>query len=162
VESWAIASGDRHYLALQNDGSVGSHGVSVTTARRTFRQACGNVVANHSATSSCLALAPNAPPQSPASDHHGNDDRIASCRRRASTQRRCRCSSSDVLAGCWGALSVHPGGRGEAITMTETLVSDPQGRVIFAPAPDEFGVPYTSFSVVANDGQYDSTPERLR
>ena len=50
------------------------------------------------------------------------------------------------------------GERGSAYTETNTPVTDPAGRVIFAPAPDEFGAPYTSFPVAANDGEADSAP----
>jgi alpha-tubulin suppressor-like RCC1 family protein len=49
-------------------------------------------------------------------------------------------------------------GRGGPITANDTWVSDPSGRVVFAPAPNEFGSPYASFSFVANDGDVDSTP----
>jgi hypothetical protein len=37
-------------------------------------------------------------------------------------------------------------------------VNDASNRVIFAPGLNEFGAPYTSFSVVANDGEFDSAP----
>jgi alpha-tubulin suppressor-like RCC1 family protein len=50
------------------------------------------------------------------------------------------------------------GGRGTPITDTNTFVSDPSGKIIFAPAPDSFGVPDASFSYVSDDGQNESTP----
>ncbi len=48
-------------------------------------------------------------------------------------------------------------GRGGLITSPNTAVSDPF-RVVFSPSPDSFGAPYTTFSFVAGDGQYASSP----
>ena len=48
------------------------------------------------------------------------------------------------------------GARGDAITAPDTVVTDPQGRIIFAPATNGFGV--TTFIYVANDGWVDSAP----
>lgn len=50
------------------------------------------------------------------------------------------------------------GGRGTPILVPNTPVTDSQQRLIFAPEPDEIGVPYFEFSVVANDGRADSSP----
>jgi hypothetical protein len=49
-------------------------------------------------------------------------------------------------------------GRGEPILAPNTAVTDPAGRVVFAPWPGEFGLSYTSFTMLANDGEYDSAP----
>jgi hypothetical protein len=49
------------------------------------------------------------------------------------------------------------GGRGNPIALGEP-VTDPMGRVVFAPAPAEFGVPYSSFSFVATDSFTNSVP----
>jgi hypothetical protein len=51
-----------------------------------------------------------------------------------------------------------PGGRGARIAGTNTIITDPSGKIIFAPVPDSFGVPYATFSFVSDDGQYESTP----
>ena len=48
------------------------------------------------------------------------------------------------------------GGRGTVISSPGTVVSDPLGRLIFAPATNSFGT--TAFQHVANDGQTDSPP----
>ena len=48
------------------------------------------------------------------------------------------------------------GSRGDAITTADTVATDPQGRIIFAPATDSYGV--TTFNYVANDGWTDSAP----
>lgn len=49
-------------------------------------------------------------------------------------------------------------GRGAPITAAGTPLTDSQARCIFAQAPAGFGVPYDSFSIVANDGEADSPP----
>lgn len=49
------------------------------------------------------------------------------------------------------------GVRGAPISVPNTLVEDPGGRVIFAPAVNGFDSPYTTFGYVANDGNSDST-----
>ncbi|HWQ92494.1 MAG TPA: hypothetical protein VN673_12550 [Clostridia bacterium] len=51
-------------------------------------------------------------------------------------------------------------GRGARLNANEP-VTDEQGRVTFVPAIDAFGVPYDSFSFVANDGLADSLPASL-
>ncbi|MBI5773669.1 MAG: hypothetical protein HZA89_08000 [Verrucomicrobia bacterium] len=50
------------------------------------------------------------------------------------------------------------GSRGTAITATNNVVSDANGQLIFAPAPDSGGTSYDSFQFVANDGVDDSAP----
>jgi hypothetical protein len=67
----------------------------------------------------------------------------------------CRITS---LPGSGRLYQFASGVRGAAITETNTPVSDASLRVIFVPGQDEFGAPYTSFNVVANDGELDSTP----
>jgi len=46
------------------------------------------------------------------------------------------------------------GTRGNSIDATNTLVTDPNGHVIFAPAPNASGEPYTTFSFTADNGFY--------
>lgn len=50
------------------------------------------------------------------------------------------------------------GGRGAAISAPDTPVSDPAGRVIFAPEPDAEGTPYADFTYRAADGFAVSPP----
>ena len=57
-----------------------------------------------------------------------------------------------------GAVYQYSGGvRGSVITTVPTAVSDPDGRIIFVPAPGGLGIPYARFDVSANDGEVDST-----
>jgi hypothetical protein len=50
------------------------------------------------------------------------------------------------------------GGPGAAISTPDTAVTDPSSRVIFVPLADEYGSPYDTFNIVANDGELDSAP----
>jgi alpha-tubulin suppressor-like RCC1 family protein len=56
-----------------------------------------------------------------------------------------------------GALYQYSGGsRGLPITAPNTLVSDPAGQVIFAPATGATGNPYAFFNFMVDDGLYNS------
>ncbi len=46
------------------------------------------------------------------------------------------------------------GGRGSLIGAPNTLVSDPAGKVVFAPAPGAAGNPYATFTFTADDGWF--------
>ncbi len=48
------------------------------------------------------------------------------------------------------------GGPGAPISAPGTVVTDPGYRVVFVPLPNDYGAPYTTFSLVANDGEFDS------
>ena len=50
------------------------------------------------------------------------------------------------------------GGRGDLISNINTVLTDPLNRLIFAPSPGTYGVPYANFSCVADDGEAVSTP----
>ena len=50
------------------------------------------------------------------------------------------------------------GSRGALIANPDTYVTDANWRLIFAPATNAFGSPYSSFQFVANDGSADSAP----
>lgn len=54
-----------------------------------------------------------------------------------------------------------PTGRGPAITLPNTVVSDALGRIFFAPETNAIGQSYSSFSFVANDGDDDSAPAQV-
>ena len=56
-----------------------------------------------------------------------------------------------------GALYQYSGGsRGLPINTPNTLVNDPGGRIIFAPAPGATGNPYATFNFMVDDGVYGS------
>jgi len=58
-----------------------------------------------------------------------------------------------------GALYQFTGGiRGAQITSPDTTVFDANGRLIFAPAPDQIGNPHAAFNFAAHDGSIESLP----
>jgi alpha-tubulin suppressor-like RCC1 family protein len=62
---------------------------------------------------------------------------------------------SGLLYQCNGGV------RGALIASAGTSLTDPAGRIVFAPATNAFGSPYASFSLIANDGEVDSAPGLL-
>jgi hypothetical protein len=61
-----------------------------------------------------------------------------------------------------GTLYQYSGGvRGSAISVSNTLVSDAGGRVVFAPGLNGVGAPYAMFSFTANNGFSGSTPAQM-
>jgi hypothetical protein len=61
-----------------------------------------------------------------------------------------------------GALYQYAGGsRGPPVDSPDTVVSDPQGRLIFSPAPDQTGFPYAAFDFAADNSLYHSASARL-
>jgi hypothetical protein len=50
------------------------------------------------------------------------------------------------------------GSRGAKLAAPNTVVSDSQGRILFAPAANGSGSPYTTFTFSASDGLLDSSP----
>jgi hypothetical protein len=62
-----------------------------------------------------------------------------------------------------GALYQYANGtRSTPLTTPNTAVSDPQGRLVFAPAPNQTGSPYASFSFLAEDPFYSSGTAQVR
>jgi alpha-tubulin suppressor-like RCC1 family protein len=53
------------------------------------------------------------------------------------------------------------GNRGTPISTNGTVVSDAAGRIIFAPAPNGFGNPYSSFDFATHDGAVSSPAARI-
>jgi hypothetical protein len=61
-----------------------------------------------------------------------------------------------------GALYQYSGGtRGLPINAPNTLVSDPGGQIVFAPAPGETGSPYANLGFICDDGLYSSGPAQV-
>jgi hypothetical protein len=155
----AVAAGQRHSLALKADGTVVAWGDN-TYGQINAAASLSGVVAISAGDLHCLALAANAPPLPAPRTVTGemNQDTVVfpPCYDPNGDPLTFRIAS---LPATGSVFQYTPEGRGASITAPDTLLSDPQGRVIFAPVLDEVGVPYTTFSVSANDGQYGSAPE---
>jgi alpha-tubulin suppressor-like RCC1 family protein len=155
----AVAAGQRHSLALRSDGSIVGWGDN--TYGQTNAAAVLNGVAAISAGDlHCLALAANAPPLPAPRTVTGEMNRdtvvLPPCYDPNGDPLTFRIIS---LPSVGRVFQYTTEGRGALITAPDTLLSDPLGRVMIAPGLDEVGVPYTTFSVTANDGQYSSPPE---
>jgi len=53
------------------------------------------------------------------------------------------------------------GTRGPALLAADTPITDPSGRLIFAPGTNQLGAPYSSFNFLATDGVADSSPSSV-
>ncbi len=157
----SIASGDYHTMALRADGSltIWAYYPSLTNVPAGLT----GIVGIASGDEFQMALAANTPPQAVPRTFNGpaNRDWIVNLTGTSlpvatdpnGDPLTCRVVSLPTAGSLY---QYSAGGRGEAITVTNTPVADPSNRLIFVPVTDEFGVPYSSFSIVANDGDFDS------
>jgi len=156
-----IAAGDKHGLALQRDGMVIAWGTTESFGGINPPSGLTDVVKLSCGDEFSMALAANTPPEAMSRTLTGPINRdsvlfLANLTRERNGDLLARRIPSPPTSGT--LYQFDGGGRGTAITESGTPVLDAAGRVIFAPASDEFGAPYTSFSVVANDGEFDSAP----
>lgn len=156
-----IASGDYYGLALRSDGTVVAWGTTISFGGINPPVGLADVVSIMCGDEFSMALASNTPPQAVSRTLTGpvNRDSILTL---ANAPRDpngdlffVRVLSTPASGLIYQFLS---GGRGMAITETNTPVNDAFGRVIFAPGLNEFGAPYTSFSFDATDGELVSPP----
>ena len=156
----AVAAGFRHSLALRADGTVVAWGGS--TQATNVPAGLSGVLSIASGDYHGLALIPvslNLPPYATSLSAIGglNNDLILSLSGWDPSGDALGFRISSLPAN--GTLYQFNGtGRGEAISSSGTAVADVLGRVLFAPPPDAFGAPYTSFGFLANDGVHDSDP----
>jgi hypothetical protein len=155
----AIAAGLWHSMALRSDGTIsvwGYGGYSLTNVPPELT----HVLAISSGDYHWLALSPsNVRPCASANVAVGgiNRDLVVSLGAWDPNGGvpTLRLSSLPVRGALYHYTAT---GRGSAITTPGTPVEDPGGRVIFAPEPDSFDAPYTTFSFIANNGLDDSAP----
>ena len=53
------------------------------------------------------------------------------------------------------------GSRGPPVGNPDTTVTDPLGRLLFSPSPDQIGTPYAAFNFVASNALYSSASARM-
>lgn len=152
----SIAAGTYQSLALRNDGTIVAWGQS-SQGQTNIPPGMTNVVSIATGDYTCVALGPNIAPQvSPLSV-------TGAVNRTSVFVLRCTEPNGDPVTYRIASLPARgslcqftTNGCGDSISAPDTPVSDPLGRVIFTPLPDESGFPYTSFGFLANDGEYDS------
>ena len=157
----ALSTGDPQTLALKLDGTVVAWGGSYY-GETTVPANLSNVVSVAAGDQFNITLGDNTRPEALAGQIFGQANGDVTIFLRASDLngdllwlRIATLPSAGELYQCAG------GGRGALITAPDTPVIDPQGRVVFSPAGNAFGRPYTTFTFVASDGTADSAPATI-
>jgi uncharacterized repeat protein (TIGR01451 family) len=154
----AVAAGYRHSLALKRDGTVVAWGLG-SSGQTVVPSGVHDVSLIAGGVTHSLADGGNLPPRSISNTVSGlaNHDLVISLAGKD--------PNGDVLSYRVSALppagtlyQYSNGTRGAAIRDTVSAVADQSGRLVFAPAMNAYGSPYTSLSFVANDGETDSSP----
>lgn len=153
----AISGGTWHAVALKADGSVVTWGAGVPGAN-VFPAGFSNACAVSAGGNHNLALVDNTPPEvlPLAATGPANHDVVITLS--ATDRDKDNFSFRVVSLPSVGALYQYDNGTRGVLVTTNAPVTDPSGRVIFAPAPNEGGTPYAVFNYVANDGAADSAP----
>jgi alpha-tubulin suppressor-like RCC1 family protein len=153
----AVASGSAFSVALRENGTAVAWGNNYY-GETNVPTGLSNSVAVAAGYVQSYALVPNLPPQAMAQSVLGpaNQDQVITLRGTDINNDPLAFRITTLPAN--GVLYQSVGGvRGAPITSPNTLVTDPPGRVIFAPAPNAFGDPYTTFIYSASDGALSST-----
>ena len=152
----AMAGGNYHSLALRSDGTVaawGDNSYSVTTVPAGL----SNVVAVAGGNYYSLAAIVNTPPAALGQTVYAlrGVDRVISLAGTDTEGDRLTFRVTSLPAT--GILyQYNGGGRGAAVSSSGTTVTDPGGRIIYAPPATGTGPLKVSFQFVANDDRFDS------
>ena len=164
----AVAAGGFHSMALKSDGTVATWGAAdLFIGNNSDVQAIvplglSNVVAIAAGGFHSLVLGGNVPPVAISQTNSGfvNQDLVITPT--VSDPNNDALTCRVTVLPVQGALFQYAGSaRGQQITAPNTTITDASLRVIFAPAPNNEGNPYTTFGLVANDGQADSLPATM-
>jgi alpha-tubulin suppressor-like RCC1 family protein/subtilisin-like proprotein convertase family protein len=154
----AIAAGGEHNLALTSDGAVVAWGRGVN-GQTNVPPFLTNVISIAGGDDFSLALTLNVAPVASPLTVYGTRDTDLVISLSATDGNSHPITLRVRTLPLSGTLYQYDAAmRGAAIVAPDTVVTDPSGRVIFAPAPGTSGSPYASFEVVANDGALDSAP----
>ncbi|MDB6109144.1 MAG: hypothetical protein JWR69_894, partial [Pedosphaera sp.] len=157
----AIASGDDFILALKEDGSLAARGFN-SYGVKNIPAGLGNVVTLGAGAIHSMAIGPNLPPVANAQTVAGFPNRDKTMTLAGSDPNGDLVNFRIVSLPAAGTLYQYvAGSRGAAVLAADTPVSDPGGRMIFAPLINDIGSPYGSFDFVANDGTADSAPAAI-
>ncbi|MEQ1935239.1 MAG: hypothetical protein ABL962_15375, partial [Fimbriimonadaceae bacterium] len=158
----AIAAGDYHSHAVQSNGNIVTWGFSVT-GPISAPQGLGFPISIVCGDEYSMALVASNTPPVPFDRGFvcpmNRDSILALSNTVADPNGDPLVNYRIVAPPSKGNLyQFNSGARGAEFTGVNTPVTDSLNRVIFAPAADESGAPYANFAVIANDGQFDSSP----
>jgi hypothetical protein len=154
----AAAVGGAHSLALRNDGRLMGWGDS-SNGQAQPPAGLTDVVAFAAGAVQSLALAADSPPSACPQACSGRPNMDLTLRLLGTDLNNEFLSIRISSLPESGALYQSDSGiRGALIATNGTWVEDSAGYVIFAPATNSYGTPYTTFQFVANDGLVDSLP----
>jgi len=154
----AIGHGVYHSLAIRSDGQLVVWGNS-SSGQTNVPPGLSNVVIAAGVVASSVALGDNLPPQAISRTTNGpaNRDLVLTL---AGTD-----ANGDLLSfrvsrmPTNGTLYQYTNGmRGAILDAADSIVGDANHRIVFAPATNGFGSPYTTFNFLVNDGDVDSLP----
>jgi hypothetical protein len=154
---WTISSGTEasYNLALSANGTVQGWGGN-TFGQTNVPAALTNVAAIAAGTGFAMAIG-NEPPVATNAAVFGYENHDLVITLPASSPDGSQLNFQ-ILTLPVGALYQYSAGvPGPAITVANTPVTDPLGRVIFVPATGQAGSPYPTFTFIANDGIYNSS-----
>jgi hypothetical protein len=149
-----IAAGNGFSLALRDDSAIVPWGGYPATPF-----GLSNVVAIASGFNHALLIGPNRPPTAANSSTDGLANHDLVVVPSASDPNGDALSIRIITLPAQGALYQYANGaRGARITSPNTALADPSARAIFAPAVNASGIAYASFSFVAGDGEFETSP----
>lgn len=154
----AIAAGAFHSMALRRDGRVVAWGDNAVE-QTNLPPSLSHVTAIAAGTGHSLALRPNLRPVAISKTTGARPGQDALVTLEGFDGDLDALAFKVVSLPNTGALYQYTSsGRGARIVAPNTPVSDPLGRLIFAPTLGEWGDPVATFNFVASDGREDSAP----
>lgn len=156
-----IAAAGVHSHAWKADGSIVSWGYGFY-GQTTPPPGLSNVVGIATSSYNSLALVPNPPPTSLPQTVTGEANRDLLITLAGTDPDGDPLTFRVATLPETGALYQYAdGGRGAAITLPDTPVTDGGARVVFVPEPNEVGNPYTTFTFSACDATSCSVPSTV-
>jgi len=151
----AVASGSAFNLALEAAGPVAAWGNN-SQGELNLPAGLTNVAAIAGGTNFALAIGDQAPQANNATvSGYVNHDLALALPAVSPDQTPLNFRVLSLPTA--GALYQYSGGtRGSLINTPNTLVNDPAGQVVFAPASGQAGTPYATFNFMVDDGVYGS------